>query len=726
MSYRKGGRLKAAVAAPPNGARLPSPAGDVGSRISSPERANYAGRDARGKVAFYVLLWKRNSIPLELFDDYWSNVHGPVCARLPGQYQYWQFHLAHNEGGVWPAAEGIDLTCPADDQFDGIAELTFETEADRETWFKAAAILMDDEHNLFRKAIGYNTSPGNSRTYRDGIPTGDPNGALGVLKYHVMVKKADGVGVDAFRAYLTERFAPAVARSGAVLKFRLHLFDAVDNSRPDAAGVVHIEPPEGQYQAAFEIAFASALDMETFFASAEYAAAAEELASYVKQLVPFPERTAYTFVHDGKITLAGERSSKVAGLITDIGATNQLREDVVALMNGQVPAPPKRSLGQYLQGVQHFGFTVDDMAKAIEFYTEVLGGKVALSGDSYRGEVLHNTLFQREELAARELGVDPQTLGVPDVRDGSREVLDVRFVSFGNTCVELIHFRDGKLTPAAPNVFRKVPSSVGFANVSHLSFYVKDDVDLNEFARLLEEECHRRGLTNVVCNRVIHVNSEEERRLVALKYNANKFWNDPDYFIEGYSDAEFGDFHGWSLFYCKGPNGEQLEFNQVTRKAKENFTRAEAEYNRANGTNYWFLNSQKEETAMLTATATARPTRTETVKAMFKAGESMNVENFIKFYTEDAHYQFSNFPVVFGPDGIKDSSVGFLEKVAKCRHHIKNMWESGDTVICEMDVTYIRHDGKIFTLPVCDTIVFKGDKVQELRIYMDITPVFLD
>jgi len=110
---------------------------------------------------------------------------------------------------------------------------------------------------------------------------------------------------------------------------------------------------------------------------------------------------------------------------------------------------------------------------------------------------------------------------------------------------------------------------VGHGNACHISFHVKDDIDLNAFAKTLEEECQRRGIKNVVCNRVINVHSEEERRNAALKYYANKFWNDPEYFVEGYSDGEFGDFHGWSLFYCKGPNGEQLEFNQVTRRARE-------------------------------------------------------------------------------------------------------------------------------------------------------------
>jgi len=296
---------------------------------------NYGSRDAEGQVAFYVLLWKRKGISRELFDDYWRNVHGPVCARLPGQYQYWQLHVAHNEGGVWPQIPGIDYSTTEDDQFEGIAELTFRSEDDRNTWFQAAAILMDDEHNLFRKAIGYNTSPGNSITYVDGIPTGDPNGSLGIPKFHVMVKQADGVSTADFRRYLKETFAASAAASPKVLKLRLHMFEEVDATRPDAAGVAHAEPRESSYQAAFEIAFKDNLDMEAFFVSQEYQAATADQAKYIKQICPFPELAPYTFVYDSAMTLSGQRSSTVADLITRIGALNQLKTDITDLMLGR-------------------------------------------------------------------------------------------------------------------------------------------------------------------------------------------------------------------------------------------------------------------------------------------------------------------------------------------------------------------------------------------------------
>jgi EthD domain len=296
---------------------------------------DYSTRDHEGNLAFYVLLWKRHGITLEMFDDYWRDVHGPVCARLPGQYQYWQFHVAPNEGGIFPVVEGVDYTSAEEDQFAGIAELTFRSPEDRQTWFQAASILMSDEHNIFSKAIGYVTNPGNSKTYVDRIEVGAPNGRLGIVKLHVMVKQGKDVRVEAFRKYLAESFAATVARSDLVLKFRQHLFEPPDVSRPDAAGVTHFERPEKQYQAAFEIAFKNRLDMETFFASETYAAAVKDQAQYVKQVSAFPEREPYTFVYGGKMTLSGQRGSRTAELITDIGAVNQLQDDILDLMVGK-------------------------------------------------------------------------------------------------------------------------------------------------------------------------------------------------------------------------------------------------------------------------------------------------------------------------------------------------------------------------------------------------------
>jgi len=116
--------------------------------------------------------------------------------------------------------------------------------------------------------------------------------------------------------------------------------------------------------------------------------------------------------------------------------------------------------------------------------------------------------------------------------------------------------------------------------------------------------------------------------------------------------------------------------------------------------------------------------KVEILKRLFLAGESMNLDDFVQFFTDDALYQSGNSPIVYGPEGIREPSLDFLKKVEGLHHHIKNIWDIEDNgMLVEMEVTYIRHNGQVFTLPCCDIIRFKGDKVQEMRIFMDISPV---
>jgi hypothetical protein len=82
--------------------------------------------------------------------------------------------------------------------------------------------------------------------------------------------------------------------------------------------------------------------------------------------------------------------------------------------------------------------------------------------------------------------------------------------------------------------------------------------------------------------------------------------------------------------------------------------------------------------------------KVEILKRLFVAGESMNLDNFVEFFTDDAVYQFSNFPVVYGPQGIRAASLAFLQKVEGLHHHIENVWEMEDgSAVCELQTTYV-------------------------------------
>merc|ERR1711934_1035762 len=116
----------------------------------------------------------------------------------------------------------------------------------------------------------------------------------------------------------------------------------------------------------------------------------------------------------------------------------------------------------------------------------------------------------------------------------------------------------------------------------------------------------------------------------------------------------------------------------------------------------------------------------EVIKQTFLAGESMNVNNFVKFFTDDCRYKFGNFPEAHGPQGIVNTSGEFLKRVKAVKHNILDYCETEETVFVEMTVDYTMMDGRIHSLPCCDSIVIENDKVKEMKIFMDASPLFAD
>lgn len=295
--------------------------------------SGYSGPDDQVETLLYCPAKKRSGLSVELFDRYWKDVHGPTCARVGYTWQYTQFHVGHDEPGIWRTPEGVRQLTPPEEQVEGIAELTFLSNADRDAWFESAGVLARDEQNVFGETTPYMVTEGRSRTYVDTISDRMPNGDIGVARYHVLLKKRSDVELDELWGYLTETFAPNVVEHPLVMKFRLHLFDPY--SQPwEAVDVENALPLERQAHAAFEIAFKTRLQLALFQQSDEYAAAVQDQARFVRQVSVFPEREVYPMVQEGKATLLGLRSASVAKTIMEAGAVTNFNEDILELFTG--------------------------------------------------------------------------------------------------------------------------------------------------------------------------------------------------------------------------------------------------------------------------------------------------------------------------------------------------------------------------------------------------------
>jgi catechol 2,3-dioxygenase-like lactoylglutathione lyase family enzyme len=218
-------------------------------------------------------------------------------------------------------------------------------------------------------------------------------------------------------------------------------------------------------------------------------------------------------------------------------------------------------LGARLQGVQHFGLTVQDMERAYEFYTAVLGGTEIFRHGDFQGDGVQNTLLADQEIEANVRGINPRTIGVPDLRGGAQR-LDVRFIQFDNVVIELLQYRDADQPMGSSKSFAEPVQhmSPAFPRMMHICFYVRDDVDFNKFIADLEAESARRGMTQVRANRTIRIMTETDRKAAPRSANTNRVTEAP-------SD-------GWELIYCKGPEGEQLEFVKALGPVKQRFSEA--------------------------------------------------------------------------------------------------------------------------------------------------------
>jgi ketosteroid isomerase-like protein len=627
---------------------------------------DYSNRDQQGKVAFYVLLWKREGISLELFDNYWKDVHGPVCARLPSQHQYWQFHVAHNEGGFWLTPDDSLNASAKDEQFDGIAELTFTNPEERNIWFKAAGILMDDERNIFSKAIGYNTNVGNSITYLDKIPDGCPNGEQALIKYHCLIRKADGVGVSEFRKYLKDRLIPVFSSSPQMLKCRLHLFEEIDSSRPEAGQVSHTETPGQQYHAALEVAFATQLDAALFLESNAYQNLAQESRPYIKHFKPFPQRTAYTFVHDGKITLAGQRSSFVADLITSIGASNQIKENIVNLMMGSnVNLTKPNPVIEIIQGKR----------------TELVQGLFA------RGEAFDSQGFI-------EIFTDKPVYQFGNYEPCLNKEAIFQSVKYFFSQVRALYHDIKMMWEVGSTVFVEMDVTYWRLDGSEVTLPCFD-ICRFEGEKLAELRIFMDA--NPVGDASIPISATSS--VMTLPHQ------------QRYQPAD-----AMKRFFIENPLGKQRVLQGFTPKwaiAGPRWSAVDTSTPFNSGTN----NPQSS----LLETLPGR--KTEIVTALFARGEAFDSQGFTEFFVDNPVYQFGNYEPCLDKGSIFNSVEAFFGQVAALYHDIKMMWETGNVVFVEMDVMYWRKDGSKVTLPCADIFRFDGEKVAELRIFMDANPV---
>jgi ketosteroid isomerase-like protein len=111
-------------------------------------------------------------------------------------------------------------------------------------------------------------------------------------------------------------------------------------------------------------------------------------------------------------------------------------------------------------------------------------------------------------------------------------------------------------------------------------------------------------------------------------------------------------------------------------------------------------------------------------RAIFAAIDAFDPDKFVTHLTEDVSFRFGNADPVTGRAAVKDAVAGFFSTIDGLTHHILNIWDVGETTIAQINVEYVRKDGKHVTVPNADILIFDGDLVKNWQIYIDVAPVY--
>ncbi|MFF5308470.1 strictosidine synthase [Streptomyces massasporeus] len=243
-----------------------------------------------------IMLWVRTDQPRQTGMDHWKGPHSGIISATPGLEEYRQIHLAEHNTGLWPPIDGVQTAIPADRKIDGVAEVTFQSALAPLKGRKQTKLAYADEINVFRRTLLYAGPPNSSRWY-DVAGPGETVGARALI----YLRRRDGVGAGAFRKFVNEQLAPALAGTGVLTELRTQTFLPWIEKLWDTPDVAHDNPRDQHFHASVSLGFADTATRDAFFTGNVVQDLADRLASQVSAIHAYDVTAALTYVKNGDI-----------------------------------------------------------------------------------------------------------------------------------------------------------------------------------------------------------------------------------------------------------------------------------------------------------------------------------------------------------------------------------------------------------------------------------------
>jgi hypothetical protein len=114
------------------------------------------------------------------------------------------------------------------------------------------------------------------------------------------------------------------------------------------------------------------------------------------------------------------------------------------------------------------------------------------------------------------------------------------------------------------------------------------------------------------------------------------------------------------------------------------------------------------------------------MREYFDDVDNMRLEGLTSRLSDNVVVRFGNNPPAHGKEQVATNISRFWSMIAGIKHTFVNQWEVDETGIVEAEIDYLRKDGATVKVP-CTTILHRSDDlVDEVRVYIDLAPVFAD
>ncbi len=157
-------------------------------------------------------------------------------------------------------------------------------------------LAFKDEINVFRRTLLYLGLPNWSRWYDVARP-----GERVASRVLVYLRRRDGVGGRAFRRFINDQLAPALAGTGALQELRTETFLPWSKALWNTPNVAHDNPGDQQFHASVMLGFPDTATQAAFFAGRSLAGLSTGLAQIASAAHAYQVAEALTFVRDGVI-----------------------------------------------------------------------------------------------------------------------------------------------------------------------------------------------------------------------------------------------------------------------------------------------------------------------------------------------------------------------------------------------------------------------------------------